>query len=68
LRINKHHIKYQDKDGKDWVVEIPAFLHKDLFIIQRWKPTQERMTLMDNYIHAITHLWNEMREKMDDFE
>ncbi len=65
MRIQTHHIKYQDKDGEDWTVELPWFLHRPLNILQRWKPTVERYVLLTNFVHAVQYEWSKMRKELD---
>ncbi len=49
----------------EWTVEIPAFLHRHLYIIQKWKATPERYAALTSFVHAITHEWNRMRRELD---
>lgn len=49
----------------DWTVDIPAFLHQHLNIIQRWKPSFERYALLTAFVHAVSFEWNKMRCELD---
>ena len=64
-----HHIIYEEPDQdcydddecptcghvrrKEWTVTLPAWMHKPLKILQRWKPTEERYALAINWVHSI---------------
>lgn len=49
----------------EWTVDIPAFLHQHLNIIQRWKPSHERYALLTSFLHSVSFEWNKMRCELD---
>ena len=60
MRLNDHHIKYKEKDGKDWILILPWFLHRPLNVVQRWMPHAKdgkwlefRYSLVVNLLHAL---------------
>ena len=59
--LNTHHITYDP----EWTVEIPAYQHRTISIIQRTKATEERYALLTNFMHSLAHEWNRMREELD---
>ena len=59
--IQRHHIDYED----NWTVELPAYLHKSITIIQRSTPNTERYVLLTNFMHAVTNEWNRYRKALD---
>ncbi len=68
MKYNKHHIIYEKLEPimeEEWTVEIPAFLHRHLYIIQKWKATPERYAALTSFVHSITHEWNRMRRELD---
>ena len=54
MRINTHHIDYKAiKHIKDWTVDIPAYFHKAITIMQRTKTTEERYAIFTGVMHAL---------------
>lgn len=51
----------------DWTVDIPAFLHRHMHIIQGWnkKPDHQRYALLTSFMHAVSYEWNKMRCQLD---
>ena len=53
MKIQGHHIEYKSiKHTKDWVVDIPAYMHKAISIMQRTKTTEERYAIFTGVMHA----------------
>ncbi len=61
MRLNEHHIVYDP----EWTVDIPAYWHKSISVLQRTKPTPERYAWLTAVVHAIVYIWNEWRMALD---
>lgn len=61
-KLNKHHIRYK---LPEWTVEIPAYWHRAISILQRTKPTKERYAWLTAVMHAIADIWNQWRCELD---
>ena len=64
-QIQTHHITYDNHADGEWTVELAAYMHKTVTIIQRSKTTLERYVLLSNLMHALNHEYNRMRRELD---
>ena len=56
-----HHIIYDP----EWTVDIRAYHHKTISIIQRTKSTPEFYADLTSFLHALTWEWNRVRQDLD---
>ena len=64
MRIQTHHIEYDP----DWTVDIGAYMHKCITVIQRSGTTEERYAILTGFMHALAYEWNRMRRELDQSE
>lgn len=60
--INRHHITYEP----EWIVELNGLQHKTMTTIQRTNASPEKYAALTNFMHAVAHEWNRMRQELDD--
>ena len=61
MKLQTHHISYDP----EWTVEIQAYQHRCISIIQNTKPTLERYSILVNFVHALNWEVNRYRAFLD---
>ena len=62
MRLQTHHISYRNPE---WTVELQNYQHRCISIIQHTTPTQERYSILVNFMHALCHEVNRYRAYLD---
>lgn len=62
MKLQTHHISYTNPE---WTVELQAYQHRCISIVQHTTPTLERYAILINFVHALVWEANRYRAYLD---
>lgn len=65
-RIQNHHP--DKKNYQSWTYEINGDMHILLTKMQKWKPTENQLYLLRNFIFSLMHIYLEWSKKLSKME